>query len=392
MTVGVLDRVQQPLERLRDAVDDLARLDPVELSDHALADELVALRRQMDRQEAAFARLARAAHVRGIGSIDGAASTASWLRHRAGMREGDAKAAIECGEVCDVIPETGRAWRDGEISTGAARTIIAARVAGHDETLAACEPELLALARRNDLRSLRRAAAHFRKLALADGCEPRAHDGLSLSRLFDGRTVISAELGDLAAETVATALHAYVDPPTDGDSRTTAQRYAAALVRICEVALAHADDVHRPRAQVSVILDWATITEGRLGRIDGEFTGPIHPEDVRRLLCDSSVSRIVTGPDSLPLDVGRTRRTVPPALRRALVVRDGGCRFPGCDRPPGWCEAHHTTHWIHGGRTERDGLVLFCDRHHHVVHQPGWTVAFDGRDLHVFRPGGTEVT
>jgi hypothetical protein len=346
----------------------------------------------MDRQEAAFARLARAGHARGVGRVDGAASTAAFLRHRAGMREGDAKAAIEAGAVCEILPETAAAWRTGEISTGAARTIVAARVEGHDATLQACEPELLALARCGDLRGLRRAAAHFRNLARADGNEPRDCDGLYLSRLFNGRTVLSGELGDLAAETVVTALHAYTDPPTDGDTRTSSQRTAAALVRICDVALANLNDVERPRAHVSVVLDWTTLTENRLGRTDGEFTGPIHRNDIERLLCDCAISRIVTGPDSLPLDVGRTRRTVPPALRRALVARDQGCRFPGCNRPPGWCDAHHTTHWIHGGRTDRDTLILFCDHHHHVVHQPGWTVHFDGRDLRVMKPDGTEVT
>jgi len=145
-----------------------------------------------------------------------------------------------------------------------------------------------------------------------------------------------------------------------------------------------------PRAHVSVVLDWTTLTGG-CGRADGEFTGPIHRRDIARLLCDCSVSRIVTGPDSLPLDVGRTRRTVPPALRRALVARDGGCRFPGCDRPPGWCDAHHTVPWMEGGCTTRDGLILLCDRHHHVVHQPGWSLDFDGTHLVIRRPGGTVV-
>jgi hypothetical protein len=381
----------QPVDRLRDAVDALVAVDPVDLSDAALAHELVALRRQMDRQDAAFARLARAAHGRGLGSADGAASTAAWLRHRAGMREGDAKAAIQSGEACAVLGATGEAWRAGEISTGAARTIVGARVDGHDDALLACEPALLDLARRGDLRSLRRAAAHFRKLALADGSPPSVQDGLYLARTFDGRTVVSGELDDLAAETVTTALHAYTDPPSDTDRRTTARRRAAALVRICEVALERTGDARRPRAHVSVVLDWTTLTGG-CGRADGEFTGPIHRRDIARLLCDCSVSRIVTGPDSLPLDVGRTRRTVPPALRRALVARDGGCRFPGCDRPPGWCDAHHTVPWREGGCTTRDGLILLCDRHHHVVHQPGWSLDFDGTHLVIRRPGGTVVT
>jgi hypothetical protein len=381
----------RPVERLRDAVDEIATLDPSELTDAALARELVALRKEMDRQEAAFARLARAAHTRGVGSVDGAASTAAWLRHQVGMREGDARAAIEAGEVCELLPETGMAWRAGEISTGAARTIVAARVDGHDDSLIACEAELLALARRRDLRSLQRAAAHFRNLAHADGTEPTDRDGLHVSQLYDGRTVLSGELGDLAAETVVTALHAYTDPPTDDDQRTTSQRYAAALVRIAEVALAHLHDESRPQAHVSIVLDWNTLHNGDLGRTDGQFTGPIHPQDIQRLLCDSTVSRIVTGPDSLPLDVGRSRRTIPPALRRALVERDQGCRFPGCNRPPGWCQAHHTIPWKHGGPTDLNHLVLFCDRHHHVVHQPGWRLVFDGRTLTVTRPNGTEL-
>ena len=216
------------------------------------------------------------------------------------------------------------AWRAGEISTGATRTIVAARVAEHDETLVACEPELLALARRGDLRSLRRAAAHFRNLALADGSEPRDRDGLHISQLYDGRTVISGELSNLGAETVVTALHAYVDPPSEGDTRTTSQRYAAALVRMAEVAITHLADDHRTPTQVSIVVDWATLTEGKLGRLDGEFTGPIHPQDIQRALCDSSISRVVTGPDSMPLDVGRTLRVPPAPMRRAVVARDQG--------------------------------------------------------------------
>ena len=143
MAVAVHPVVQRSVDALRGAVDELVTVDPGELSDRGLADELLARRRELDRQEADFARLAWAAHVRGIGSVDGAASTAAFLRHRAGMREGDARAAIECGEVTELLAETGRAWRAGEISTGAARTIVAARIDGHDDQLVAVEPRLL---------------------------------------------------------------------------------------------------------------------------------------------------------------------------------------------------------------------------------------------------------
>ncbi len=376
---------------MRDAVDVLAQIDPADLGDVALADEVLELRRQMDRQDAVFASLAWVGHTRGVGNVDGAASTASWLRHRAGMREGDAKTALECGEVGDLLAETGRAWRAGEISTGAMRTIAAARVVGHDDKLAAVEPELLELARRDDLRSLRQATKHFRNLALADGSEPGDRDGLFVAKTYGDRTTLSGEFTDLAAETITTTLRAYIDPPSD-DGRTTAQRTAAALVQICEVALSHIGDVGKVATQVSLVVDWATLTGDAIGRMDGEFTGPIHPQDVQQALCDSSISRIVTGPDSAPLEVGRAHRAPPPSMRRALVARDEGCRFPGCNRPPGWCQAHHVVPWTDGGPTDLDNLVLLCSHHHRVVHRRGWTITFDGDGLRVLRPDGSEMT
>ena len=71
--------------------------------------------------------------------------------------------------------------------------------------------------------------------------------------------------------------------------------------------------------------------------------------------------------------------------------RDGGCRFPGCTRPTGWTDAHHVVHWRHGGRTDLANLVLLCDHHHHVVHQPDWIVKFDGHELRVLKPDGIEL-
>ena len=172
-----------------------------------------------------------------------------------------------------------------------------------------------------------------------------------VSPTFDGRTVINGELTDLAAETVVTAIHAYSDRPDPENFRTVAQRQAPALVRVCEVALGHLDDpeVRQARTGVSIVIDWKTLVDGALGRCDGELTGPLHRRDVERLLCDSPISRVVTGPGSLLLDLGRARRAVPGSLRRALVVRDQGCRWPGCNRPAAWCDAHHVVHWKDGG-------------------------------------------
>jgi hypothetical protein len=97
----------------------------------------------------------------------------------------------------------------------------------------------------------------------------------------------------------------------------------------------------------------------------------------RRLACDATIIPMVLGAHSEPLDVGRAKRLVTPAQRRALIVRDGGCRWPGCDRGPEWTDAHHIIAWIFDGVTAVWNLVLLC-RHHHVnVHEFGYTIRLD---------------
>jgi hypothetical protein len=384
--VAVLDRSSRP-----------DGLDPETMSDVELAAELIRRRGEIDRLEAEFARLAWAGHRRGIGAADGSPSTPAWLRRHTGMREGEARAALETGEVCELLPAVGAAWRDGEITTGAVRTIAGARVEGHDLKLVALEDLLLVLARADDQRELRRACAHFRDCARADGTEPREHDGLTISTTSRGRSLIQAELSSAAAETVATALHALTDPPSDGDPRTASRRRADALVRMAELALAHLDragpdGATRALPSASIVIDWTTLTGEQWGRMDGDYTGTLHRSDVERMLCDCTVSRVITGPDGLPLDVGRSRRTIPPQLRRALRVRDHGCRYPGCTRPHGWTHAHHVVHWKDGGPTTLANLISLCDHHHHVVHQPGWTTTFDGHTLTIHTPSRTQVT
>ena len=118
----------------------------------------------------------------------------------------------------------------------------------------------------------------------------------------------------------------------------------------------------------------------------------LSPETVRRLACDASVARVITSGRSQPLEVGRATRVVPPSMRRALVVRDSGCAFPGCDRPASWCDAHHVVHWADGGRTDLGNLVLLCRRHHRLIHA-GFSVEMTGEvtgHRPVFRrPDGT---
>jgi hypothetical protein len=83
---------------------------------------------------------------------------------------------------------------------------------------------------------------------------------------------------------------------------------------------------------------------------------------------------LVLGPDGEILDLGRASRVATAAQRRALFIRDEGCVFPGCDRPPGWCQAHHVVHWTALGPTDVWNMALLCSHHHHLCHEGGWTM------------------
>jgi hypothetical protein len=108
---------------------------------------------------------------------------------------------------------------------------------------------------------------------------------------------------------------------------------------------------------------------------------------VQRLACDCNVTRILLGADSQVIDVGRSKRVISPAQRRALNVRDKGCRWPGCDRPASYTSGHHLVHWPQGGPTDLDNLTLLCRRHHWLVHEGGWQlVKTDGGGMHAVPP------
>jgi len=116
------------------------------------------------------------------------------------------------------------------------------------------------------------------------------------------------------------------------------------------------------------------------------FGGPIPAEVARRIACDSKITPIVLGGKGEILDVGRSRYTFPTGIRKALEARDRGCTFPGCDRPPGWTEAHHVLPFSAGGETKLSSAVLACDHHHHLLHHSDWEVRIADDGLPEYLP------
>ncbi|MGH3857187.1 MAG: DUF222 domain-containing protein, partial [Pseudonocardiaceae bacterium] len=166
-------------------------------------------------------------------------------------------------------------------------------------------------------------------------------------------------------------------PATAGipDPRTTDQRNADALLEVCGLARAAQDcpTTAGEPPHLTVTLDWEALRTG-LGVATLDYSTPLSASEARKWACDAKIIPVVLGGASEPLDVGRAMRTVPLSLRRALVARDGGCAFPGCDRPPGLCQSHHARHWADGGDTSIENCVLLCETHHRHVHCTGWEI------------------
>lgn len=109
---------------------------------------------------------------------------------------------------------------------------------------------------------------------------------------------------------------------------------------------------------------------------------------IRQIACGAGIIPVVLGAEGKPVDVGREERLFTGRLRTAVALRDQECTFPGCDRPPDWCQVHHLIPWWSGGSTTRDNGALLCERHHTIVHRDGLTGALkDGRVLWDLTPG-----
>jgi len=134
-------------------------------------------------------------------------------------------------------------------------------------------------------------------------------------------------------------------------------------------AAAGGDAPATSKAQVVVLIDLEHLTDTLRGAGTTLTGQDLSPATVRKLACDASIIPIVLGSQGQPLDVGRTKRLVTPALLAALWVRDKHCTFPGCSRPANWCVAHHVIHWNDGGPTALTNLALLCQHHHTYVHR-----------------------
>jgi hypothetical protein len=307
---------------------------------------------------------------------EGATSLTAWLRDRAGLT---ARRAHQCAAMARRLaglPVTAAAWRAGQLSGGQVEAITAVTGGALVEVFAGHEAEVVPTLVGLSTVDTGRVMAHWKAHATADGTEPDTPErGVHLSRTLDGTGALDGTLSPEGYAVVRTALRVAETPddPTE-PRRSWAQRRHDALVEVCRHFLDHQHTRrggrHRPHLNVIVNLD--DLVDGR-GGMTADGT-PLDGVTIARLACDSALHRVLTAGRSTILDYGTAVRTTPVNLYNALVVLDGGCRWPGCDRPADWCDAHHVRWVTNGGETRIDNEVLLCVRHHHRAHQPGWNL------------------
>lgn len=367
------------------------------LSEHDLVVALDAAHRLQQRLASVQLAVVRELDGRGTAVAQGASSTAVWLRHRLRLDVAAARRLVGLAASLDVAPPGVRAaLADGAVSVEQARVIAetaatvsaSAGVEVADKAVGVLvewaeqfDPTLL---RKMGTRILDHVAPDLADAAAAAALAAEAarvarDRHVTISEQAGGRLRLSGTLDPEAAALLRAAIDPLSAPSGPDDTRCAGQRRHDALADVCRLAL-RTDELPETGgdpAQLVVTASFDGLTR-QLGAGALDVGLRLTPDTVRRLACDAAILPAVLGGAGQVLDVGRQRRLISGPLRRALVLRDGGCAFPGCDRPPRWCAAHHIRHWADGGPTSLDNAVLLCGHHHRHVHQSDWAVRLGG--------------
>ena len=308
------------------------------------------------------------------------------LLNQARMRAGRAKRTVADGRALHEMPETTRRLQSGRLSFDEARPLIAAREA-HPEEFADHEAGLCDAVETTEwVKDAHKVIDYWRQAICGPTDDKRRYDERVFHGSFtlDGMFDFSGRMPEDMGKEFVDRIEAAMPPPAEHDERTPAQRRLDALF---DLVNSDGDRPSKPTVLVHVGTD----------RLNGGTHGVSELDDrvlsypsIHKLTCDAAISRIVMSPDSQPLDIGRSTRTVPEPMRRAVIARDRHCRFPGCRRPACWCDAHHIIHWSDGGHTKVDNLILLC-RHHHTLIHTGFGLTGTGSDPRFTRPDGTHL-
>jgi hypothetical protein len=385
-----------------------------------------------------FLELIRAFDERACWSRHGCRSCAHWLNWQCGIGLGVAREKVRVAHALKALPAVSAAFAAGEISFSKVRALT--RVATPEN-----EDALLNIALQGTAAHMEKVVQLYRRVERLEEAQEAlaAHQQRYLHYHYDdsGALIIEARLpaevgavlikalevaedalraaenalpadeveSEPAGENVPAGTPGWAPPEPEEEladlENTAATRRADALRWLAEHFLHRPPEVsdmqrYTDRYQVVVHIDQSLLTgtnspsapnPERPQRCDIEPDRKLAVETARRLACDSALVGLIESADREPLDVGRRTRAIPPALRRALAARDGGCTFPGCTGTR-FTEGHHVHHWADGGETKLSNLTLLCRFHHRLIHEGGFSIERTDDGVFVFkRPDGSRI-
>jgi len=337
----------------------------------------------------------------------GIRSMADWLAWKCALTPRAAREHVRVARALGEVPAIHGEFKAGRLTYSKVRALT--RIATRES-----EEDLLELARHATAAQLERMIRAARRVSPEDASASHERACLWFWQ-EDGSLCLKAQLPAEEGAALVEAIEAartelarrrWAEGPQEADEGSeTALRGSAeprprryprpanheCLAYLAEQALARGPSRSSPADAYQVIVH---VDATRLAG-DGSGEGPCHlaggpaisAATARRIACEAPRLTVVDGPGGEPLSVGRRTRAVPPALRRALELRDGGCRFPGCEQRR-HTDAHHIVHWADGGETKLSNLILLCRRHHRLCHERGYEIELDERRRPCFRPPG----
>ena len=345
------------------------------------AERLRELLRQRDLLSLECAELAGMLESAGYARTIGSETTVDWIRHECKLAHAAAADLVCVGSQLERLPESVEAVAGGEIGFGhlvhiarAQRQVGESRL---DERTLVAEAKEVSVSRFWYVCQQARHACDPQGVADEARSQHEARS-LTIRRREDGMVSLGGILDPVSGASVRAALEPLAVRCGKPDDRTREQRLADALVELA-----------RSKTQVHTTV---SVTLGSLLQVPNSAPGDLHGEllpqaSVQRMLCEGSIRRMVFEPGSIVTEAGRERRVVSSQTRRALEVRDQHCRWPGCQKPARWCEAHHVIHWTRGGATNTANLVLLCGHHHRLLHEGRWKLLLHpGGRVEVVRP------
>ena len=351
------------------------------------------LRAAIDALEGVFSAVVNRAKARGDHLVGGSISAASWISRTCAMSVTSAADRLCVGEQLQSLPKIAEALSSGEIGYQSASVLCHLREQLGEKRELFDEEEMLDYARRFSVFHLRLLCRVARHAADPDGFFDEAEQNylrrrFHISLMSDGMFAVDGILDPECGAALKTALESLARRRGPEDERIHSQRMHDAVSELVHHAM---DQGTLPRRHgVRPHINLTTTLEGLKNEVGAppaelELSLPISTRTLQRIACDATISRVLLA-DSMVIDVGRATRVNSGPRRRALRVRDRGCRFSGCDRTASWSTPHHIEFWSKGGPSDIANEVLLCHYHHRLVHEGGWQVVKVGRGLRFIPP------